>query len=340
MSSIYDWSLTASDNDASDEAINWLEGQLPNTVNDSARAMMMRVAQILGDLGGALAAGGTANALTLTANSPFNTLMDGLIVSFKATASNTAAATINVNTLGTKAIRKQDRGGDVALQANDIRQNGIYHLIYSTAANSGIGAWMLQNAMPTSVERFPAGTRMLFQQSSAPPGWTKVTDNDNAALRVVSGSAGSGGGINFTTAFNAARATTGTVGGTSLTTAQLPAHSHGAGTLSTSYAEAHSHTGTTNADGAHTHPLSTGLGESGVSDRVNRQANTNTGSSTAIGSAGSHTHFFTTNSAGGHSHTVVGSTANAGSGQTHTHSFSGLVNLDVKYVDVIIAVKD
>lgn len=34
------WSTTAADNDDADSAINWLEGQLPNTVNGSARAMM------------------------------------------------------------------------------------------------------------------------------------------------------------------------------------------------------------------------------------------------------------------------------------------------------------
>ncbi|BCV03688.1 MAG: hypothetical protein CM15mV71_320 [Caudoviricetes sp.] len=38
--------------------------------------------------------------------------------------------------------------------------------------------------------------RMLFQQTSAPTGWTKDTsDTNNRALRVVSGSAGSGGSV-------------------------------------------------------------------------------------------------------------------------------------------------
>lgn len=34
------WSTTAADNDDADSAVNWLEGQLPSTVNGSARAMM------------------------------------------------------------------------------------------------------------------------------------------------------------------------------------------------------------------------------------------------------------------------------------------------------------
>ena len=48
-------------------------------------------------------------------------------------------------------------------------------------------------------EAFPSGTKMLFQQTSAPTGWTKVTSGvDNKALRVVSGTAGSGGTNAFT----------------------------------------------------------------------------------------------------------------------------------------------
>ena len=49
---------------------------------------------------------------------------------------------------------------------------------------------------------FPSGTKMIFQQTSAPTGWTKVTSSvNNKALRVVSGTASSGGTNAFTTAF-------------------------------------------------------------------------------------------------------------------------------------------
>jgi hypothetical protein len=43
MPDIRAWSTTAADNDDADSAINWLEGQLPSTVNNSARAMMAAV---------------------------------------------------------------------------------------------------------------------------------------------------------------------------------------------------------------------------------------------------------------------------------------------------------
>lgn len=73
---------------------------------------------------------------------------------------------------------------------------------------------------------FPSGTRLLFQQTTAPTGWTKITTFNNAALRVVSGSAGSGGSVAFTTAF-ASQPVSGTVGNTTLTIDQIPNHSHG-----------------------------------------------------------------------------------------------------------------
>jgi hypothetical protein len=40
---------------------------------------------------------------------------------------------------------------------------------------------------------FARGTRMLFQQSTAPAGWTKDATINDKALRVTSGSVGSGG---------------------------------------------------------------------------------------------------------------------------------------------------
>ena len=69
---------------------------------------------------------------------------------------------------------------------------------------------------------------MLFNQSSAPTGWTKSTVHNNKALRVVSGNTSSGGGNGFTTAFNSSFATSGgSVSNHTLTTSQMPSHNHG-----------------------------------------------------------------------------------------------------------------
>ena len=78
---------------------------------------------------------------------------------------------------------------------------------------------------------FPAGTRMAFQQTSAPTGWTKDTTAaiDNSALRFVTGGVSSGGSVAFSTAFSsqAVTGTNGASGSTTLSTAQMPSHAHG-----------------------------------------------------------------------------------------------------------------
>jgi hypothetical protein len=73
---------------------------------------------------------------------------------------------------------------------------------------------------------------MTFNQTAAPTGWTKDTSTDNAGFRLVSGTASTGGSVDFTTAFTSARAVTissitGSAGATTLSTPQIPSHTHG-----------------------------------------------------------------------------------------------------------------
>lgn len=58
---------------------------------------------------------------------------------------------------------------------------------------------------------FPSGTSMLFGNTAPPTGWTKDTTHNNKALRVVNGTVGTGGSVDFTSAF-ALRTPAGTVG--------------------------------------------------------------------------------------------------------------------------------
>jgi hypothetical protein len=118
----------------------------------------------------------------------------------------------------------------------------------------------------------PTGTVLLFAQTNAPTGWTKNTTTGNQhALRVVTGTAGTGGTVDFTTAF-ASKAVTGTVsvsgsaGATTLTTPQIPSHSHTltSGTayygpvgrlLSRTASGPTTNSSNTGGGGSHTHPL-------------------------------------------------------------------------------------
>jgi hypothetical protein len=77
-------------------------------------------------------------------------------------------------------------------------------------------------------------TPLYFYQSSAPTGWSQVASNDNRMMRVVSGTgAGTGGSNGFTNTFtnrtysanfNVPFSTS--VSNHTLTTGQLPSHSH------------------------------------------------------------------------------------------------------------------
>jgi len=173
-------------------------------------------------------------------------------------------------------------------------------------------------------DTFASGTKMLFQQSSAPVSWTKITTNNDKALRVVSGSVSTGGSVAFSTAFasqtpagTVSTSVSGTVGGTSLSEAQLPAHRH--------FIAANV-----------TNNSATFLSASNQAKR------------------GGHTELTTNNSEDYHlggvsTDATVGRTSSVGSGQSHTHSFSGsgsstfsgsAMNFAVQYVDVIVAQKD
>ena len=184
---------------------------------------------------------------------------------------------------------------------------------------TGADTWTLDTSTYLT-SAFPSGTAMLFAQTAAPTGWTKSTTHNDKALRVVNGTASSGGTTAFSSVFasrtpagtianTTATGTisnttaTGTVGSTTLSTAEMPAHTH-------SIAAA------------------TGTGQG-----VNRSAgyggtvDPGTGST---GGGGSHTHSFTGTS---HGHTFTGT--------AHNHTFTGTaMDFAVQYVDVIIATKD
>lgn len=75
-------------------------------------------------------AGGSANALTLTLSPAPVSYAAPMRVQFKASATNSGAATINVNSLGVKNIYKVASGSIVALAAGDIVNGGMYELMY------------------------------------------------------------------------------------------------------------------------------------------------------------------------------------------------------------------
>lgn len=126
---IYDWSTTAASNSNADAAINWVENQNSNTVNDSARAMMAAVAAFVEQINGTATSAGSANAYTFTSPSgfAFTSYTAGQMICFKANHENTGAATINVDGLGAKTLKKY---GDTDVGSGDIEVDQLVKAIY------------------------------------------------------------------------------------------------------------------------------------------------------------------------------------------------------------------
>lgn len=200
---VFVWSPTASSNANADSGIGWAEGMLPGGVNNSARAMMAALAKMRDDQGGKLVTTGSSNAYVLTTASGVPALADGVKLAFIASFSNTGSATLNVDTLGAKAIRK---GADAALVSGDIVQNAAYVVVYDASANSAAGAWLLLNpALPTpglTPETFvlsgditPAQI-IANQNDYAPTGFSTATvlRLSSDATRTITGLAGGADG--------------------------------------------------------------------------------------------------------------------------------------------------
>jgi hypothetical protein len=177
-----------------------------------------------------------------------------------------------------------------------------------------------------------SGTRMLFQQTAAPTGWTKETNStyNDAALRLVTGTVTTGGADGFTTHFGTSKTTatdgSGTSGATSpgatdshtLTLADIPSHQHQQQVSVTS----------SDAPIAALRPTSPTGGGAGVGQALLHSQ---------INDAGPDLLLYTLNigSGGGHVHTHSA---------THTHTTPShahtLNSFNIKYADHIIAQKD
>src|SRR5262245_6427966 len=132
------WSTTPATNGSVDPDINFAEGQLPGTLNDSSRGVMAAIAGLLKDNSGTVTTGGTGAAYTFASNIPGLTLVQGLRVIAKMNVVNTGACTLNITpsggaALGAKSIRVQSTSGDVDPVAGQIRANDHYLFEYDTA---------------------------------------------------------------------------------------------------------------------------------------------------------------------------------------------------------------
>lgn len=140
----YTYSGTAASNTSID-GVGIQGSSSPANIDDALRALAAADANFVRDLGGTGTIGGTADAITLALAdaSTLSAYFDGMVVGIRPTSDNTGAATINVDSVGVKKIRKSVAGVETALAAGDIQSGGFYLLVYRSAWDTASGAFQL-----------------------------------------------------------------------------------------------------------------------------------------------------------------------------------------------------
>jgi len=163
---------------------------------------------------------GTVNGITLT----------GTVTTTGSLTLGGTLSGVSLTTQVTGTLPVANGGtGAAALTANNVLLGNGTSAVQFVAPGASGNVLTSNGTTWSSAAIIPSGTVMLFVQTSAPTGWTKSVAYNDRALRVVSGTAGTGGSVAFATAF-ASQGVSGTVGNHTLTTAEIPSHTHIVGT--------------------------------------------------------------------------------------------------------------
>jgi hypothetical protein len=259
------------------------------------------------------------------------------------TAANIAGKGVNITNLDGSNISKgtinADRIPDASTTAQGVVQLYDTFPPKSTSTTTAATANLVTDVYSeVTTKVIPAGTTMLFYQSAAPTGWTKLTTQNNKALRVVSDTGGGTGGgksATFTSVF-------------SKRTVPLPRHNHKA--KSDIQSAGHTHEVTILENGNHSHEID----DPGHAHKYqfrnesveygNRGSNAASESNKDKETSNQKTGIEKTKVNGSHSHgTEVG-----GISGNHNHPITveeegttgASMEFSVQYIDVILASKD
>ena len=128
MATFYNWSTTPASN-ASVGNIDWAEGMAPSQVNNSARQEMADVAAWRDFFGGAKTTSGT-DTITLTSGMTITAYASNQLFVAKLGGTNTGAATLNIDSLGTKAVEINGS----AVTAGELVAGKFYMFVYDGTA--------------------------------------------------------------------------------------------------------------------------------------------------------------------------------------------------------------
>jgi len=122
MAEFKDLDVSAANNTA-----RFPENMRTNAVNNQARELEAMIAREFKDRNGSLSSTGSANAYVLAANATLTAYAQGDEFTFKANFANTSAATLNVDSVGAKTIKKAH---DQDLVTGDIESGALVRVVY------------------------------------------------------------------------------------------------------------------------------------------------------------------------------------------------------------------
>ena len=133
MAEIQDLSTTDASNTGTAANAGFPENMNPSDVNNAARALEGMIARLYADTNGSIITTGSGNAYVLAAARTIASYAQGQVFMFEANHANTGASTLNVDSVGAKAIVKHD---DVALASGDIKAGQIVFVAYEATADN------------------------------------------------------------------------------------------------------------------------------------------------------------------------------------------------------------
>lgn len=180
----WEWSKTAASNSNADSTINWAEGQAPSSVNDSARAMMARLAECRDDNNGSLTTGGTSTAYTLTTNQALGSTVppNGFKVVAKLNVTNGASPTLQIDSGSAYPIRTST---GTAIGTGYMTAGGVFAFTF----NSATSAWMVHSffSIPVNLDLIGATQgSILYRNASA---WVQLTPGTSGQVLTTAGAA-------------------------------------------------------------------------------------------------------------------------------------------------------
>jgi hypothetical protein len=148
------WSQTDASNNTGTQP-SWSGSASPDTIDNAGRAMMGAITREWNWRSFTVSTTGSPNAYVVTYSVAPDALYNGQRFGFITNFANTGSATLNINSLGAKTIKKVVAGTKTALSSGDMASGAFVEVAYNQADDSFL--WVNRGEIPTSFYS-PGGT--------------------------------------------------------------------------------------------------------------------------------------------------------------------------------------